>query len=474
MQEDHNDDPSPAKAPHDTAAPANFIRFMLAGWRADASPAPDALPNHAALRARRESLVARFPGEKLVIPTGVEKVRANDTFYRFRPGSDFFWLTGNLEPDCVMILGGGEETLFVEPNTRDDERFFTDRQRGELWAGRRLGVEGSRVRHGIRSARSLRDLGASLGELKDQKVRVLRGLDPIVDASLPASDADAELAAAVSELRLCKDAEEIRQLEVVVDATKRGFEDVIRRLPKLRSEREVEATFHYRARTDGNDVGYGTIAASGPNACILHWTRNDAPLEARELLLLDAGVEGTSLYTADITRTLPIGGRFSAAQRRIYDLVHRAQLAAMASVRPGVDFMAPNAVAMKILAQGLEDLGILRVSAAEALKEENQFYRRYSLHNISHMLGLDVHDCAKARAEVYKLGPLKPGMVLTIEPGLYFQPDDLTVPEEYRGIGVRIEDDIVVTENGYRNLSAAIPSEATAVEAWMRQVQAPA
>ena len=148
----------------------------------------------------------------------------------------------------------------------------------------------------------------------------------------------------------------------------------------------------------------------------------------------------------------------------------KAHSAALKLVRPGVDFMAPNHAAMEVLAAGLVDLGVLQVSAAEALKPENQFYKRYTLHNISHMLGLDVHDCAQARQEAYKYGQLKPGMVLTIEPGLYFQPDDLTVPAKLRGIGVRIEDDVVVTAGGYRNLSANIPTTPDAVEAWMQKV----
>ncbi|HZS35956.1 MAG TPA: M24 family metallopeptidase, partial [Polyangia bacterium] len=182
---------------------------------------------------------------------------------------------------------------------------------------------------------------------------------------------------------------------------------------------------------------------------------------------LDAGVERDSLYTADVTRTIPISGRFSVEQRRVYELVLEAQRAAMAVVRPGVDFLEPNRVAMAILARGLVELGVLRVSAAEALREDRQLYKRYTLHNVSHMLGLDVHDCARARQEAYKFGKLRAGMVLTVEPGLYFQADDLTVPEKLRGIGVRIEDDVLVTSDGHRNLSAEIPAGADDVEAWM-------
>jgi Xaa-Pro aminopeptidase len=278
------------------------------------------------------------------------------------------------------------------------------------------------------------------------------------------------LATYLSEMRLIKDTDEVKALQSAVTATKRGFEDVILRLKSASNERELEGVFWTRARMEGNDVGYTSIVASGAHACTLHWKQNDGAIRKGDLLLLDAGIEGNSLYTADVTRTLPISGKFTPAQREIYDLVLEAQRAALKIVKPGNDFMAPNKAAMNVLAHGLERLGILPMSAQEALREENQFYRRYSLHNVSHMLGLDVHDCAQARAENYKYGKLEAGMVLTIEPGLYFQTDDLTVPVRYRGIGVRIEDDILVTAKGHRNLSAILPSDADEVERWMRQV----
>jgi Xaa-Pro aminopeptidase len=202
----------------------------------------------------------------------------------------------------------------------------------------------------------------------------------------------------------------------------------------------------------------------------LHWKHNDGDIRKGDLLLLDAGIEGNSLYTADITRTLPISGKFTREQRAVYEIVLEAQNAALQLVRPGNDFMAPNKAAMQVIAKGLERLGILPTSAEEALRDENQFYRRYSLHNVSHMLGLDVHDCAQARAETYKYGRLEPGMVLTVEPGLYFQSDDLTVPAKFRGIGVRIEDDVLVTQKGHRVLSASLPREVREVEEWMRDV----
>ena len=472
-------EPAARPATHDTAPPPALLDFMVRDWKPAGTRMPPKIKNAAAFAARRHALSKLFPGETLVIPTGHEKVRANDTFYRFRPGTDFYYLTGNLEPDCVLMLvpeagGGHRDVLFVEPNPgKSDSTFFTDRNKGELWVGPRLGVPQSQARFDVHEARALSELRGTLASLRGpatRPVRVLRGMSPAVDGALAEeSPRDKELATALSEMRLIKDAQEVRELSLAIASTKRGFEDVIAGLRTARHEREVEGIFNLRARVEGNDIGYNTIAAAGEHACILHWVKNEGDVRPGTLLLLDAGVEAHTLYTADITRTLPVSGRFSREQREIYELVHAAQAAAFAEVKPGKDFLDPNRAAMKVLAEGLERLGILDDSAV-ALADQNQFYKRYSLHNVSHMLGLDVHDCAQARAEAYKFGQLKPGMVLTVEPGLYFQTDDLTVPARYRGIGVRIEDDVVVTPRGRRNLSADIPSEASDVERWMAKV----
>jgi Xaa-Pro aminopeptidase len=463
-----------------TTSPQALLDFMMQGWKPQSGKPTPKMKNAEVFEARRRELSKRFPGETLVIPTGHEKVRANDTHYRFRPGTDFYYLTGNMEPDCVLVLqpkegGGHTDILFVEPNPgRGDSTFFTDRVKGELWVGPLLGVKESQARFGVHEARGLPELQNFLEGLRGAAViptRVLRGHSAKVDGSVPEhTERDNQLATALSEMRLIKDKLEVRELETAIDSTHRGFEDVIRRLKTARSEREVEGVFNLRARVEGNDVGYGTIAAAGHHACVLHWTRNDGDIKKGELLLLDAGVEGNSLYTADITRTLPISGRFSKEQREIYELVLEAQTQAIAAVKPGNDFMEPNRVAMRVLAEGLYALGILETAPEEALKEEHPFYKRYSLHNVSHMLGLDVHDCAQARQEAYKSGKLKAGMVLTVEPGLYFQKDDLTVPAKYRGIGVRIEDDVLVTKTGCRVLSEDIPRESRDVEAWMKQL----
>jgi Xaa-Pro aminopeptidase len=468
---------APAEAPraaHDTTPPQALVDFMLRHWEQPAPEPPPPIANHEAFARRRATLSALFPNEVLVIPTGHEKVRSNDTFYRFRPGSDFYYLCGNVEPDCVLVMvprpRGHDAVLFVEPGTRTDATFFTDRAKGELWAGARLGVEKSRRRYAVDDCRSLKDLPEFLTSVGRRPARVSRGFDPVCDGAFAESDRDKELATALAEMRLVKEDLEIAELQAAIDATHRGFEDVIRALPRAGTERWVEGVFNLRARVEGNDVGYNTIAAAGPHATTLHWNRNDGALRPGDLLLLDAGIEGHSLYTADVTRTLPLSGRYRPEQRIVYDLVLRAQRAAMEMLRPGIEFLAPNRVAMGILTEGLCELGILKVKPEFALQEDQQLYKRYTLHNISHMLGLDVHDCPASRPENYKLCTLRPGLVFSCEPGLYFQKDDLTVPERFRGIGVRIEDDVMVTADGYRNLSGAIPTRADEVEAWMARL----
>jgi Xaa-Pro aminopeptidase len=217
-------------------------------------------------------------------------------------------------------------------------------------------------------------------------------------------------------------------------------------------------------------LGYDTIAASGSHACILHWIRNDGAVRDGDLILIDAGIELDSHYTADITRTLPVNGTFTAAQRQLYLLVYEAQRAGFATIKPGVPFMAVHEAAQAVLAKGLEELGVLPVSAEESLQPDAGFHRRWTVHGTSHMLGLDVHDCANARAENYRKGLIEEGMIFTVEPGLYIHSDDELFPPEYRGIGIRIEDDILVTKNGCQVLSRALPSHPDEIEVWMSNI----
>jgi Xaa-Pro aminopeptidase len=467
--------PRPVKpVAHDPGTPPALLAFMTQNWAGPSGRVPT-MAGQERFAARRDAISRQFPGELLVVPTGGEKTRANDTNYRFRPGTDFYYLTGITEPDAVLVLAphgeGHRAVVFSYPNPgKTTETFYTDRVRGELWVGPWLGLPELSRKFGVETA-PLDTLPELLAAADTDTVRILRELDARVDARIaPATEREKAFAAALSEARLLKDDLEIAELRAAIASTKRGFDDVIRALPTAVTERVVEGVFGLRARVEGNDVGYGTIAASGPDACTLHWVRNDRRIEPGDLLLLDAGVEGVSLYTADVTRTMPVSGTFTPEQREVYTLVWEAQRAAFAACVPGNDFLAPNRAAMNVLAHGLERLGILE-SAEDALNDEHKFYARYSLHGVSHMLGLDVHDCAAARAETYRFGALQPGMVLTVEPGLYFQPDDLTVPERYRGIGVRIEDDIVITPGGHENLTADFPSEAGAVEAWVRSLR---
>ena len=470
---------SKAKASHDAPTPPKLIDFMLTGWKAPAKRVVKPIAGHANFADRRDRLGKLFPGEALVIPTGHEVVRANDTNFRFRPGSSFFYLTGNPEADCVLLLmpkkkKGHEHILFVEPNPgRSEPTFFTDRHKGELWVGPRLGVSESETRFGIDRCEPLSSLPEVLKDLKKKKgYRVLRSLSPAIDKALPAiGKNDQELAAALSDMRLIKDKTEIKAIQKACKVTRQAFDDVVVALKTAKSAREVERVFAHRARVSGNDVGYNVIAATGANACILHWNLNNGRIKKNDLLLLDAGIETDDMYTADITRSIPVSGKFTPAQREIYDLVVAAQLAAIDAAKPGNDFLEPHRAAMAVLAQGLGDLGLLPGTVEEALDPENQFYKRYTLHGTSHMLGIDVHDCSDASIERYRQGKLEPGMVLTIEPGLYFQLDDLRVPAKYRGIGIRIEDDVLVTARGNRVLSD-FPLEADEVEAWVADLWA--
>ena len=457
-------------ASHDPDFPERLREFMRTGWRdrtLDVSPLPEA-PQHA---KRRAAVAEAFPGDTLVIPSGTPPVRANDTHYRFRPGSDFAYLTGEHDPDSVLVIRpGGEAVLYVRPRSpRDTDDFFRDRVYGELWVGRRHTLTEKATELGVETA-ALDRLPAALDDLAPARTRVLRGLDPTVDAAVRGHpERDAELARTLSELRLVKDEWELAQLRDAVEATILGFEDVARVLPAGRpvSERLLEGVFGLRARHDGNDVGYGTIVGTGPHGTILHWNRNDGLTGPGDLLLMDMGIENRALYTADVTRTLPVSGRFTPLQRQLYDLVAASQWAGFEAVAPGARFEDVDRACMRVLAQGLLDLGLLPVSVDEALDKDCMLYRRWTLHGFGHMLGIDVHDCAQARKERYREGSLAEGYVVTVEPGLYFQPEDELVPPELRGIGIRIEDDVHVSADGAEVLSERLPRTADDVEAWL-------
>jgi len=455
--------PAPRATSNRSTTPVSetFAQYISSQWadRADAVPAAREQASFAA--ARRAHISSMYPAKRLIIPAGAAKVRSNDCDYPYRAHSAFAHLTGwgsDTVAGSVLVLepvaDGHHATLyFREAAGRDTDEFYANPEVGEFWTGARPSL-----------AHVAADLGLATATL-DALVELPDAVETVT------LDDDNDLARDLSELRLVKDSFEIAEMRAAVAATKLGFGDVIADFDDIiahsRGERLVEGTFNRRARAEGNTVGYDTIAASGPHACILHWTRNDGPVVPGDLILIDAGIELDSYYTADITRTLPVSGRFTDVQRRVYEAVREAADAAFAIVRPGIRFKEIHAEAMKVIAAKTAEWGLLPVSAEESLEPDHQYHRRYMVHGTSHHLGLDVHDCAAARRELYLEGVLEAGMVFTIEPGLYFQPDDLSVPEEYRGIGVRIEDNILVTESGAENLSAGIPRTADDVEAWI-------
>ncbi|MEI2766130.1 MAG: aminopeptidase P family protein [Dermatophilaceae bacterium] len=477
-----------------------FRAFVRQGWapREVASTPRAAVAPYAA--ARRATVSEQFPVQRLVIPAGGLKIRSNDCDYPFRAHSAFAHLTGQgaeAEPDSVLVLtprpdGGHDAVLYFRPLAgQDTEEFFADTRVGEFWVGARptlADVEaalGIRTRHveelpdalakdaGVVTIRVVRDADRDVAALVD-RIRAEAGL-AVTDATVEADD---ELAAYLSVLRMTKDDWEVQQLRAAMDATLVGFEAVIAALPQAtegeRGERWVEGVFGLHARHRGNGIGYDSICAAADHANTLHWTRNTGPVRPGDLVLLDAGVEVESLYTADITRTLPVDGTFTDAQREIYDAVYAAQQAGLDAIRPGARFEDIHRAAIRVIAEHLHAWGALPegVDVAATLDEDHgQYHRRWMVHGTSHHLGLDVHDCALATRAEYLDGPLRPGMVLTVEPGLYFKADDLLAPERFRGHGVRIEDDVLVTETGAEVLSAAFPRSSADVEAWIAALQ---
>jgi len=452
---------------HDPAVPEAYSQFMRQGWgdrELDLPPHP--ITPYAA--ARRQRLAEAFPGERLVLPAGGFKVRSYDTDYRFRSDTAHTYFCGNQTSDAVLVIDDGESVLYARPRSeRTTDEFFRDRQYGELWVGRRPSLKEISDSLGL-EVRHIDDLVDDLG--KAGKTRVHRGVSDSVDRLVAADESrDSDFARVISEMRLVKDEWEVAELRYACDVTSQGFTDAAGEMDRAveYGERWIEGTFFRRARAMGNDIGYDSIVGGGSHATTLHWIENTGRIVPGEMVLLDMGVEGHNLYTADVTRTLPVDGTFTSLQRELYDLVFAAQDAGIHAVKPGAPFLAAHNAAMDVLAHGLESLKLLPCSAEEALDPASKVYARWTLHGVSHMLGMDVHDCGQAAQEVYPKGDLAEGMVLTVEPGLYFQADDLLVPEEMRGIGIRIEDDILVTADGFENLSASLPRSSTDVEAWM-------
>lgn len=486
-----------------------FKEFMTTGWD-NQEPEIEPLESSKYTPARLEALGRRFPGERIVIPAGQPKVRSNDCDYAFRPDTTFAYYTGlgqDYEAGAVLVLNPvdpdsdeakagktHDAVLYVAPRADNStEEYYTNAHYGEYWVGARAGLKELAAMTGIEThdiAQLPDALGKDVGtEAGAVRVRVIREADAEITALVeqareangyadPDKNAadDDKLHEFAAEARMCKDEYEIGEMRKAVAATKKGFDNILRKLPSVvdlpRSERMLEGAFNAVSREEGNEVGYDTIIASGPHAPILHWMRNTGVVRNGDLLLIDAGVETDSLYTADITRTFPTNGKFTDLQRDIYQTVLDAQAAGFEAAQVGATYSDIHHAVMRVLAEKLHDWGILPVSVEESLSPEGQQHRRWHACGCAHHLGLDVHDCAQARYDEYQGAKIRPGMIFTIEPGLYFKENDLLVPPEFRGIGVRIEDDVLMTEHGPEWISIDIPKTIEDVEAWMADMAA--
>ncbi|HMH58339.1 MAG TPA: Xaa-Pro aminopeptidase [Galbitalea sp.] len=456
--------------------------FMLADW-GEPSPVLSAdNPVVAYTAERRARLAQALPAELLIIPCGEPRVRSNDNDYGFRPGTDHVWLTGNTGASSVLVVDttGGVATSLLylhAPSGRVNDEFWQNDARGDLWVGPRPSLQETQDALGI-ECRPLSELQDDFirAVARAKTIRVLPTLDREVDAMVrsvcgPDFGPHLALKATLDEVRLIKNDWELGQLQLAVDGTILGFEDCAREWERARGsdrgERYIEGTFNRRARLEGEGPAYGSIVGSGSHATTLHWTANTGRLRDGDLVLMDMGMELPSLYSADVTRTLPVSGTFTPLQRDVYSIVLRAQQAGIDTLRAGVRFQDYQDACTLALTEGLIDLGVLRCSVDEAMAPEAAYQRRWSISRSGHMLGMDVHDCNHAPQGSYLSGTLSAGNVLTVEPGLYFQLGDEKVPEELRGIGIRIEDDLLVTETSSINLSAGLPREASAIEEWM-------
>jgi Xaa-Pro aminopeptidase len=420
---------------------------------------------------RRQRVRDAIGDAALVVFAAPHLLRNNDVEHEWRQESDFHYLSGFDEPESVLVLRGGSEprfVLFVRP--RDVER--------EAWDGPRAGVEGAVAEYGADAAYPLSELAEQLPSLLGNAESIHYGLgrtrsnDDVVLSALervrrlarrgvgcPRSIVDPSLV--LHEQRLIKTPDEIACMERAVAITAVGHLAVMAQSKPGMYEYEAEALLRGAFRQQGSERhAYPPIVGSGPNATILHYRKNDRRMLAGDLLLVDAGSE-YDYYASDVTRTFPVSGTFTAPQRAAYELVLEAELQAIAAVRPGVTLDDVHRVAATVLAQGLIDLGLIEGPLEQALEAER--HKPWFMHRTSHWLGMDVHDVGSYYVE-RKPRPLAPGMVLTVEPGLYFTAGDERVREEFRGIGIRIEDDVLVTESGARVLSEAIPKHIDAVE----------
>ncbi len=418
---------------------------------------------------RQRVLEAIAPGV-LVVPSAPLAIRNNDVEHEYRQDSDLYYLTGFDEPDTVLVLSSEHEnkvTLFVRP--RDPER--------EVWDGPRAGVEGAVSDFGAAVAHPIGDLAEKLPALLENVRRLYyrlgrsRSFDDRVLAAIARVRARAKLGigwpleiveptVVLHEMRLYKSSAELRLMEQAVDITREAHVAVMQQARPGLYEYEMEAILRSVFRRRGAErVAYAPIVGSGPNATVLHYRKNDRRMQDGDLLLVDAGAE-LGYYASDVTRTLPVSGRFGEAQRAIYQLVLDAQLASIEAARPGASLDDVHQTSVRVITEGLLRLGLLQGPLDTALGEER--YKPFFMHKTSHWLGMDVHDVGLYFRDG-KPRPLEAGMVITVEPGVYIA-ENADVPAAYRGIGVRIEDDVLVTASGTRVLSESIPKTVEDVE----------
>lgn len=415
------------------------------------------------------------PDSVAIIPAAREATRSNDTEYRFRQDSDFYYLTGFNEPEAVAVIAPSREaryTLFVRPRDREKE----------TWTGRRAGVEGAKERHGADEAFPVEEFSAKLMELLDGAhtlyYRLGNGnpdLDRMVIRQLARMRAlgwrkarppqtITDPGALLHEMRLIKSDEEVALMQRSADIASEAHREAMRAARSGVKEYEIEALIEYAFRRAGaSGPAYNTIVGGGANATILHYIENSAELRDGDLLLIDAGAEYEG-FASDITRTFPVNGRFTRAQRDIYDLVLDCQRRCIEMVAPGVTLEEMHARSVEILTEGMMRLGLLKGDESK-IKEEGQ-HKKFYMHRLSHYLGMDVHDVGAYHLEG-RPRPVEPGIVLTVEPGLYIAEDAEDIPEQYRGIGVRIEDDVLVTTQGHRVLTDKAPKEVEEIESLM-------
>ncbi|MBI3044172.1 MAG: aminopeptidase P N-terminal domain-containing protein [Betaproteobacteria bacterium] len=426
-------------------------------------------------RRRRARLAAAMRAGVAIVPTAPERSRNRDTHYPYRFDSYFYYLTGFCEPEAVLVIVAGavpQHILFCRD--RDPER--------EIWDGFRYGPEAACAAFGFDEAHSISQLDALMPELIADRgtlychlgaatawdVRLTDWLNRVRARARSGVTAPGEVKdvhALLDEMRLIKDPEELSVMRRAAAISAGAHRRAMHAAAPGRAEYEIEAELLHEFRRQGAQApAYSPIIAAGSRACVLHYVQNDGMLNDGELLLIDAGCELDG-YAADLTRTFPVNGRYTGPQREIYDLVLAAQSAAIAAVKPGARWDAPHRAAVETIAQGLIDLKLIPGGLAEAV--ETEAYRKFYMHRTGHWLGLDVHDAGDYKLEG-EWRPLAPGMVLTVEPGCYIRGGE-GVPERFAGIGVRIEDDVAVTEAGAEVLTHDAPKVPAEVEAWMRR-----